>query len=653
MKKTLISLVTLASIGLAAKLYLSNKKPTAEEFFASNPHLKRAPLKTHNLEEIQRRKETEFQRGDYYFHPGLQIEVKFSTTIGLDLKPEDKTLSRSSNGTLNLRSLGFHDGLLYLWSEPNYENLSFSPDSIGASLKRLQNKTLTKNDLALLFSIDPTGKIAQVFSSSKLTKEEVAIHFNIIDQALRPLPKTFDEVGTHPTKEKDSTGRDYQITYTVSRPAPDTLKIKADHEASSTLGSPSQSAAAGVSMLDGLSLRVSQAQGLEWLWDSKLNLPRSQKLSAEAKVEQGSSLVSRQFSSAQLDWTISPEKMLAPEFAQLKPLLPKAWSPRELDDALSFSTETDPSKAQNRTRRNLLAKIGSIKGATATEQESYFIELFKALDQDPTLIAEYKSEFLKLGPGDRGRNMLLGALGFEGSVESQAAMLELYRSQDATADERLKIMQELALLGHPLSVEAKSFLQQEYAKNTDPDLSSSAMMALGSSISKDGDPKTISFISSEWKKAPPTDTGIRKKEVLLLGMGNSKSDAFESEVDAALGTGIKTLRSAATNSLRFAQQEDLREKLTELTLEDEDADIRATGAASFRYQPKDDLTHRTLLSCVSDKEAQVRANCYRTISVYQEDPKYRTLLEGAVSSESDPQLKETLGTLLNGDVEGN
>ncbi len=650
MKKIVTIISAFSLIFLTLKLLGDKKQMTSEAFFNSNPHLKKMSLKSHLFKEIEKRGTSDFRRGDYYFHAGTVVEIKFSTSTGLEMKSEDKTLSRSVNGSLHIRSLGFHDGLLYLLSEPKYSSFNFSPDSIGGSLKRLQKNSLPSPELSMLFKIDPNGRIAQVFSTNKLIKEEVAIHFNIIDQALRPLPSNYDEVGTHPMKEKDASGRDYQITYTISRPDSGTLKIKAEHEASSSLGSPSQSAAAGLSMLDDLSLRVSQSQGLEWLWDSNLNLPRSQKLSAQAKVEKGSMLVSRQFSTAQLDWTISSEKKLTPGFEQLKPLYPKSWSPRELDDALSFSSEGDPSKTQGRTRRKLLAKIGSIKGATATEQESYFIELFKALDQDPTLIPEYKSEFYKLSPGDRGRNMLLGALGFEGSVESQAAMVELFKTPGATGDEKLKVLQELALLSFPLSAQAKTFLQQEYVKNSDVDLANSAMLALGSSISKDGDPSSITFISSEWKKSSQTDSGIRKKEVLLLGMGNSKSDAFETEVETALGSNIKSLRSAATNSLRFAQQEKLREKLTDLTLEDEDADIRATGAASFRYQPKDDLTHRTLSTCVSDKEAQVRVSCYRTISVYQEDPKYRTLLENAVGNESDPQLKETLGTLLNGDT---
>jgi len=328
--------------------------------------------------------------------------------------------------------------------------------------------------------------------------------------------------------------------------------------------------------------------------------------------------------------------------------LSKRWSLSELK-SISKISKTEDGKTSNNNINSPLKDLDNVGKLKPSEIDKKFLELAQNLDQNPELISDYKNKFLSLSTGDRARNMILGALGYEGSVESQAAMVEIYNSVATNEDEKLKVLNEMALCQYALSQESKQFLTNEYKNNKNPDLSTSSILALGSSLSNDGDPQTIKFLNKEWEEAKSTqdEEQGRKEEILLLSMGNSKSNAFAEQIDDSLESESKVIQENAVNALRFNQNEDSREKLyTNLTGNDF-TDVRIVAAQSMRYQPKDDKTLEALKSCTSDSEIGVRVECYRSISALGSDDKIKSLLQSAAGQEQDEQAKEVLKAILN------
>ncbi len=645
MKKIIIlSLILLSAL---TAYYFGQKKQTvsSEEFFNQNKHLERKMIKSVEFEQNAPRTSGEFVTGDYKFTQNSFYKINFKSGFGIEIGSGTKKLSQTMDGDLKVFSYGFQSGYVALHVMPQFSSLVSNPDALVDAATK---KTVLKKDKeGLLFIIEPKGKVIEAFSTNDYSESKIGFTFNLIDQTLRPIPAEFEKTGTFTVTEKDDRGQPYNVNYTIGQNG-DFADIKASYESISSMGGPSRTASAGVGPLADLALKSTNRQQAATKWNKVVALPQAQTLELLAQIESSGTVTDKQESKSEFGWVKIDEDPALPEFSALKKKLPKRWSLMELKSISVIKPKGDSKKSEKDTK-SILKDLDKVSGMGASETEKTFLDLAQNLEKNPELIDDYKNRFLSLNSGDRARNMILGAFGYEGSIQSQAAMVEIYNNPATVEDEKIKVLNELAISPYALSAASKQFLTNEYKTSKNVDLSTSSILALGSSISKDGDPSTVDFISKEWKKAKSTSDAEqgRKEEILLLSMGNSKSNAFDKQIDDALESDSKVIQENAVNALRFNQNEDSREKLYSNLTENDFTDVRIVAAQSMRYQPKDDKTLEALKSCTSDPEVGVRVECYRSLSALGSDEKIKSMLESAVGQEQDEQAKEVLKNILS------
>ncbi|MBC7691516.1 MAG: HEAT repeat domain-containing protein [Methylotenera sp.] len=512
-----------------------------------------------------------------------------------------------------------------------------------------------KEENLLLISLDPSGVITDVrVAAQPLTEQGTRLKVNSIVPLFKRLPLL--KPGKLSRIEGDERGIPYSIQYTGTDVGNNQLKITGLVSDVQQLGNtPSKAAAAGAPNLALVGLESSQEQSFDWRWDTAMKLPISQNFGAIAGTRQFGQDVSNSHIQFEAIWAPSVAARFTPADAErfkysvdFKKFLSASGS------RMKEMEQMTKKQLLGKTPGQILGQVGNLKNSKLTDlqKDELFIDLGKALKSDPSLIDNAKQLALTGEPDSRQNSMALGALGFEGSAQSQAAMIEVYLNPRATADEKQKVLTELAICPEPLSKETKTFLKAKY-KEADPmvsDFASTAGLALGSSIARDGDPETVKLLQSEWEKTSGFFTARQdqdKQVYLLSAMGNSKSNVFQDQVKTAARSSHDEVRAAAVHSVRFAQDDYSRNLIRTSIKSDSSTDVKLSAAQALRYQPFDEATRQLLIDCSQDSHIGVKIQCYRVLTSRLEQPGIRQLLSSRLNSESDDQVRGLLQAALD------
>ncbi len=619
---------------------------STDEFFSRNSHLARAQSRI-DAEALPNRKDDAFLDGDYQLKNNFSypIQVKSSMKLGAMKKI---IMDTGFDGLVSLHSYGVKDKSLSFIAEFKIANLKgvekLTPPVISQiGYKAIDNAIVT--DRSLLVVMDPSGVVKAIFSSIKAPDDTATeLKVNLLMTMFRRLPPL--KYGASSRMEPDDTGLPYKVAYNINKTENDQIAIQGSaNEQSSIGGSPKQAAASGAPNLSLTGLANEQIQSFDFLWDSNQQVPTQQTFKGSASITQFGQNISNSETLVELKWQTAVSAELDPKLAKVFsfPVDFKRFGRFNLD-RLGASQKLAKKNLLGRSYRDISRQLSSLDKMTDTQRDELFVEYAKALRRDRRLLPIVKENALRSNPDSRERSMALGALGFEGSPEAQAAMIDVYKSSNVTMDEKQKVMTELAICSEPLSPSTKDFLSNEF-RNGDPitsDLAAGAGLALGSSIARDGDLATIQLLKEAWKSQsglldskPGADL---KKEYLLAAMGNSKSDAFSDQVKSSIESSNPALRAAAVNSLRFAQDLKSRDMLTKALTADPSADVQTQAAQSMRYQPFDSKTESALKGCTSNSDLGVKLECYRVLASRIQQTGIREYLQSRLSSETDVQV---------------
>jgi hypothetical protein len=305
-----------------------------------------------------------------------------------------------------------------------------------------------------------------------------------------------------------------------------------------------------------------------------------------------------------------------------------------------------------KTWQDLTKELQLVRTGKSTEKmnESLLVNLSDRIKDNPKLIGEAKRLAEEAAPGSREVSILMGALGFDGSPASQKALIDLFNRPYATIDEKQKVMTEFSLATQPLTTETKTFLQNQYqaAKPNRSDVAATAGLAIGTSISLDGDPKSVLFVQKQWDQADtgfskPKSEDVNQQRYLLSVMGNSKSDVFIDQIKSVSNSDQVELRSGAAAAVRFNQDLKGRDLLFERFLKDTSSEVRLAAVNVLMYQPFDDRTKNALFGCsANDSDIGVKIACYRVLGYRIVQPGIREYLQSREGTETDSRVKNTI-----------
>jgi hypothetical protein len=646
------------ALSIVLGLWLRPSAPSREEFFKNNPHL-HAPEADPKPEPEIARKSDSFLPGDFALKAGKEylVEVMESTAFTANKK---SLLDSTSKVWITLHSYGMRSSELTVIADFRYEFLknrdkksALKPETSAAL--GMKTAKVIKNANSLLVRLRPEGKITAMAAAD--AKPDLAA----LELKVALLSSLFKRArlstGKYRITEFDLLETPYPVDYDV-RTEGNSIKIRgslAIHDA------PKASAGAAVPAAI-LALDARTTSEFEWLWGSKESHPLTQMSSARNELSAPAMTLALSESRFSATWHDEARRSRGErdpeEFktgVDFRSILRASMNRKKIDLAKK-------NKKIGLPWSSVLGKLSSVNknGLTEEEKENLFIDFSRGVKEDPSRVGLAKQLALDAPPGSRIVSMVLGALGYSGTPEAQNAMIELFKRENATPDERQKVVTEFALAPATLTGESKDFLRDVYQKN-DPmksDLAGTAGLALGASIARDGDPDTVKFLKQEWSGAggllKPKDEVIDKKAYLLTVMGNSKSDVFLSQVSDSFGSSNNELRSAAVNALRFNQDEKGRGMLFS-ALSDSNEQVRQTAAASLRYQPFDSQTLDALKSTTqkTSESLSVKLEAYRLLVSRMDDPSVKQYLESRLNSETDGQLQRLIREAFQGRIDGN
>ncbi|MBC7397459.1 MAG: HEAT repeat domain-containing protein [Bdellovibrionales bacterium] len=648
-----IALLLFTVIAIFIALKDSGPK-SADEFFRRNTHLSRATSAILG-ETLPERKDDEFIAGDYRLlkNHTYKVIIRNSAKLGAMKKT---IIDSGYDGELTLHSFGVHERKLSFIAEFNIDHLKGIRKVTTAIVEQLglkprEAQTLTHR--SLLVTMDPSGVIQTMSSIYELPDDTATeLKVNLLLAMFRRLPPL--NLGTLTRSEPDENGMPFLMRYEIARVDSDLIGIKGAATATQTLGSsPRKAAASGAPNLALIGLENNQDQSFQFIWQEKRGVPTKQTLEGHSSMTQFGQSISTSETEMELGWSQAEDKkiesVIAKEFKY--PLDFRRFGKLGTDRVRSLQ-KIAKKDLLGRSFGDISQQLNDLSKMTDTQRDELFVEYAKALRRDRTLLPIIKEEALKSRPGGRERSMALGALGFEGSPEAQAAMIEVYKTANVTEDEKQKVLTELTICSEPLSAKTKGFLAAEY-KSGDPltsDFAAGAALALGSSIARDGDVSTIQLLKQEWRSQSSLfgSSGLENqhKEFLLSAMGNSKSDAFADQVASSLASSDPILRSAAVNSIRFNQDQKNRSLLQSTLRSDPNPEVQMHAAEAMRYQPFDTQTEDALKSCTGNSDLGVKLECYRVLGSRIEQIGIRSYLQSRASAESDVQVLGLLKQVL-------
>jgi len=639
---------------------------TSDEFFERNPHLTK-PVSKLPIEVASPRQSQDFQSGDFQLKKNDQykIDFQFETELSSQKQPTQKIQYQA---VATITSLGILKGSLQLLVDFVFANnktmeslTSQTKTELGIKSivvdpsKKQKNPYTTEKDQGLarlaLVKMDPRGILDEISVSNKnVTLDSLELKLILLESFFKKIAPI--QAGTRVDQVPDLEGKPYQLKYVTTEQGTDELKINATAFYKSELGkSAAKTAASGMQSLKNLSLESVQDQSFDWTWSKSEQRPVDQKSKADIRMNYMGESVTQFLTQTKAKWNKLPSATADPEkIGALTTTFKILALRKQFASKRKLNLADDKSKKKQKNFADILKQFDKNHFSKLNENElnQFFIDLTNEVKANPELIKSIKVMTATTEPNSRQRSMLLGALGAEGSPEAQRILIDVYNRPDATKDEKIKILTEFALPPQALTVETKDFLKKEFTKDNplNSDFAGTAGLALGSSISKDGDPNTVQFIRKQWDESADSDFAKERKSYLLSVMGNSKSDAFLPQVEKAANSSDESLRKAATNSVRFSQDPTSRDILFGM-LNDSSAEVRAMAAESLRYQPFDDRTKNALKTCaVTDNNVGVKLGCYRVLGYNIGDQDVKDFISGRANSEADDQIKRTIDESL-------
>lgn len=269
------------------------------------------------------------------------------------------------------------------------------------------------------------------------------------------------------------------------------------------------------------------------------------------------------------------------------------------------------------------------------DQLEVFGDLTQLLKDQPKNILDLiglvqSQDVIRLGAQSQLFKTAVGALVTAGSPDAQAAAIQLYQDSNCPVSGKGTILSAFTTTQASLEPATRNFLTNIMLNDSNPDLSSGAGFALGSSLQQsngqgtEGSPpaqqsvqQAIQAIQSSWSGALEA-RNISQESVLLDVMGNSGNSSFMPAIQGAIDNSTDpALTAKAVFALRFMNSTESTQLLV-ANLANANTNIRLAAASAIALAQGSPAFQTPLRNCAqSDTASQVRTTCQKALDQVQ------------------------------------
>jgi hypothetical protein len=640
--------IAVLSIGAYVYKYHYFSAPSAEEFFARNPQLQNS-IEMVKATPTPTRSDDEFKPGDFKLEKDKGYKINIKTNFS-NLAEAKNPFTSTVTGQMILASFGIEKGLLWFIA---------SVEISANNKEKNANDATSKNEF--LVGLYPQGEIRKLFTKgSPLNYDRIGAFYELLDLAFRRIEDK--SIGKRLVKWPDPSMKAINVEQEVSNASEREIQItlKFDVKQKPFGASETRSAAQGAPGLGPVYIEQQQKGIYQWTWRTDLSRPTKQFIEAESKINMTDTVLGHITTTYELNWS-SETKGIQDLLKRRKEFkyevnLNSLIAYNRLKNQLEVGKSKNAQKLSVRPYENIVKDLKQLNKNTFTEiqKDQILIDLSHQLRANPNLVQNVYAQAKDASGGSRERSILLGALAYEGGPAAQKAMIDIYRADNATFEDKSKIMIDFVIANKPLTKESKEFIKSEYETRNplNDDLGNSAGLAMGTAIAYDGDPELVKYVKKQYVSNdhlitnPPEE--ISSKKYVLAIMGNSKSDVFEKEVTSAANSGEKQLIVAAASSARFAQTPSMRDLLINILGNHTDPSVRKAAIDAMAFQPFDQMTQDALTKCATnEKHLPTRLACYNVLTKHIDFPYIHQFIVSRQGSESDEQILNLIGAALS------
>jgi HEAT repeat protein len=259
-------------------------------------------------------------------------------------------------------------------------------------------------------------------------------------------------------------------------------------------------------------------------------------------------------------------------------------------------------------------------------------------------------EVLKDAPaGSMTMRLLPTALNTVGSPQAQAALVTAVKAHMNDKDALIPLLTSLATLEEPIE-ETQATLEEVAFKSTDKDISSTALLSLGSQARRlaNFSPARAEKIIGEFTKELKKSQSPEATRLVLLALGNTGSSLALPEISRFAADPSPDLRTPAVFALRFISGEEAEALIIKALLSDEDAGVRLSATSALFYRKISGKTFGAQKEAfMNDKDEKVRLALLGNLWKVRDDfPEVIKLVRKVAAKDPSKDVRKAAQSLL-------
>lgn len=245
--------------------------------------------------------------------------------------------------------------------------------------------------------------------------------------------------------------------------------------------------------------------------------------------------------------------------------------------------------------------------------------------------------------------IVAGALGAVGHAQAQSVLVHAIRARPQDPAALSNLISTLGSVPHP-TVETENAMKEVAASSSDPNISGTAILALGSMAKNlnGKDPQRGAAIVSYLLQRAAAAHSEEETQHLLQALGNTGSSRAMPLLSQFASSSSPLLRAAAVDALRSIQRPQADALLLHTLVSDSDAHVRLEAAFALGFRrPSREAYDAQSKVLAAEGDEKVRAALLNNLAkMYRQFPEVRNLLEQSAAKDPSEYVRKAAAGLL-------
>ncbi len=307
------------------------------------------------------------------------------------------------------------------------------------------------------------------------------------------------------------------------------------------------------------------------------------------------------------------------------------------------------------TPKELLNSLAALKTTSEDREQQQAAETplylkFKALVYvHPESCTELQPVLDTADAASPAFRIIAGALGAVGHAQAQRVLVHAIQARPQDSAALPNLISTLGSVPHP-TVETEKAIKEVAASSSDPNVSGTAILALGSMARnlEGKDPQRAAAIVSHLLQRTAAAHSEEETQHLLQALGNTGSSRAMPLLSQFASSPSPVLRAAAVDALRSIRQPQADALLLHTLVSDADAHVRLEAAFALGFRrPSREAYDAQSKVLATEGDEKVRAALLNNLAkMYRQFPEVRNLLEQSAAKDPSEYVRKAAAGLL-------